>query len=490
MLLFQKPIEPTPSPDEKQISETVALMPFQRTSDPGDTISWAQYPFLVADANAITNAENLAPFFSKLEQLERGEIKRINIVHIGDSHIQADWWTGQIRLRMQERFGSRGRGLVFPYQLADTNSPTDIRSGSNQVWEYRKSTFQQKHIPLGVAGLSIQTSGTQVWLDLLIRQDTVINYAFDQVTLFGTAGPDCLNWEVGQFAQEKEVAMAPPPRIYHTVRNGDTLYGIALRYRTKVSRLQQWNNLRGTMIKPGQKLVVGNGSALPSNYNTQTFDVQQNIDWELDSTGSRQTTVLLDSLTHRLLLRGGRTDGKTGKTRIYGICLENSRQSGILYHAIGVNGVTFYHYNEAPDFWQQLPSLQPDLVIVSLGTNETASGSFQPAAFAAEVDRFTAQLHNSIPEVPVVLTTPSDALRRARYENPAIQQARTVILEQAAANNLATWDLYTLMGGAGAIRAWKAQQLAARDYLHFTKAGYVLQGDLLFKALMEAYEKR
>ena len=61
-------------------------------------------------------------------------------MHIGDSHIQADWWTGYLRIRLQELFGSAGRGLVFPYQLAGTNSPTDIRSGSNQIWENRRST--------------------------------------------------------------------------------------------------------------------------------------------------------------------------------------------------------------------------------------------------------------------------------------------------------------------------------------------------------------
>ncbi|HPR58210.1 MAG TPA: LysM peptidoglycan-binding domain-containing protein [Bacteroidales bacterium] len=42
----------------------------------------------------------------------------------------------------------------------------------------------------------------------------------------------------------------------HIVKKGETLGGIAHRYNTSVSRIQSWNNLRTTMIHPGQKLVV------------------------------------------------------------------------------------------------------------------------------------------------------------------------------------------------------------------------------------------
>lgn len=453
-----------------------------------DTVTLDDYPFLHTEADTLINAGRLAPFFRKLSQLERGERRRINIVHIGDSHIQADWLTGYVRTRLQERFGSAGRGLVFPYTLAETNSPTDIRSGSNQSWEYRRSTFQQKHIPIGIAGMSIQTSGRQVWLDLLIRNDTLVNYAFDQVKLFGTSGPDALSWSIGQFKPGASVAVAPPPKVYHTVRSGDTLYDLARRYGTRVSRLQQWNRLRGSMIRPGQKLVVGNGRSTAGNYDPQLFQSQHLLEWERGVPQAQQAMVQLDSLTHRLLLRGYRTDGKTGQSRLYGMSLENSRQQGMLYHAIGVNGVTFYHYNVAGEFWQQLPDLEPDLIIVSLGTNEAAHSSFQASGFAEQVQAFAAHLEALPTATPVLFTTPPDALKRRRYNNPSIQIARSIITETAAAQDFALWDLFNVMGGAGAIKQWRAKQLAGRDFLHFNRTGYSLQGELLFRAIIQAYE--
>lgn len=44
--------------------------------------------------------------------------------------------------------------------------------------------------------------------------------------------------------------------IYHTVRKGQTLSGIAARYGVSLSRIRQWNNLRGSVIRPGQRLKI------------------------------------------------------------------------------------------------------------------------------------------------------------------------------------------------------------------------------------------
>lgn len=50
--------------------------------------------------------------------------------------------------------------------------------------------------------------------------------------------------------------VANTDRITYTIRRGDTLGGIAARYRVKVSDLKRWNNLRSDMIREGRKLVI------------------------------------------------------------------------------------------------------------------------------------------------------------------------------------------------------------------------------------------
>lgn len=45
-------------------------------------------------------------------------------------------------------------------------------------------------------------------------------------------------------------------RIVHRVRRGETLSTIARRYRVSIPALKEWNGIRGTMIRAGQRLVI------------------------------------------------------------------------------------------------------------------------------------------------------------------------------------------------------------------------------------------
>ena len=45
-------------------------------------------------------------------------------------------------------------------------------------------------------------------------------------------------------------------KIFHTVRYGDTLSGIAQKYYTSVRKIKKWNGLRGDFIRSGQKLII------------------------------------------------------------------------------------------------------------------------------------------------------------------------------------------------------------------------------------------
>lgn len=51
--------------------------------------------------------------------------KQIDIVHIGDSHIQAEMVTSRLRELLQSRYGNAGRGLISAFKLAGTNQPVD-----------------------------------------------------------------------------------------------------------------------------------------------------------------------------------------------------------------------------------------------------------------------------------------------------------------------------------------------------------------------------
>ncbi len=77
---------------------------------------------------------------------------------------------------------------------------------------------------------------------------------------------------------------AEPPKgytkIYYTVKPGDNLGFIAEWYNIRVSNLKYWNNIRGSLIKSGQKLVVFVPESKKSKYekiNDLTFEEKQKM---------------------------------------------------------------------------------------------------------------------------------------------------------------------------------------------------------------------
>ena len=62
---------------------------------------------------------------------------------------------------------------------------------------------------------------------------------------------------VGNSLQKVSASVrAEPSAVSYRVRKGDSLYTIARRFRVSVANLKRWNELRGSYLQPGQKLVL------------------------------------------------------------------------------------------------------------------------------------------------------------------------------------------------------------------------------------------
>lgn len=96
----------------------------------------------------------LGTFFRALGNSDRRKAK---VLHIGDSHVQADFFTGEIRDKMQEVLGRGGRGLVFPYASAGTHGTRDYRTYSYGLWKYAKNIHSTPEFTLGLTGATIYT---------------------------------------------------------------------------------------------------------------------------------------------------------------------------------------------------------------------------------------------------------------------------------------------------------------------------------------------
>jgi lysophospholipase L1-like esterase len=206
---------------------------------------------------------------------------------------------------------------------------------------------------------------------------------------------------------------------------------------------------------------------------------------------SNATTVELPVVAREVVVRTLKTNKSQRLVQLSGISLE-SDDPGVTYHSWGINGATADTFNRSPFLPRMLEITRPDLVIVSLGTNDAIGKGFKEEIFAVNLLTLVAAIRTSCPSTAVLVSTPSDSFfRRTRRAKPVINPnvgvVRSAMLRLGPSVRISTWDLFSVMGSAGSIRLWQKSALAGADLIHFTKEGYQLQGRLLFEALMAGY---
>lgn len=180
-----------------------------------------------------------------------------------------------------------------------------------------------------------------------------------------------------------------------------------------------------------------------------------------------------------------KTESQQKTWTLDGVSLENEL-SGVVYHTIGVNGAKFMDFARAKYFARQLADLEPDMVILSFGTNES-QGSTDAGYLRKTMDLLCSQIQSSSPATRILLTTPADSYLRGRGVNPHMATTSKVIRDYAQEKGYALWDLYEFTGGENSSLKWKSHHLMTSDSVHYTKYGYALQGKLLYQSLIKGY---
>lgn len=192
----------------------------------------------------------------------------------------------------------------------------------------------------------------------------------------------------------------------------------------------------------------------------------------------------------------------------YGASLERS-SGGVLVHTIGYNGATYYTYSKG-SFASSVAILRPRLIILSLGTNESVSRSFNRNSFGAEVARMVQSLRASNPDCAIVLTSPLANYQRIRTAHKSRRgkrrRRRTVyrttyranancqlvadeLQQQARGLGCGYIDLFAHFGGAAGAGRLLSDGILSGDRVHLTSAGYNKVGEAIATALQANYEQ-
>jgi lysophospholipase L1-like esterase len=148
-----------------------------------------KYSFIAYEKNAIILAEDdsrFGNFYQKFDSLVAYGKGKIQIVHMGGSHIQADIYTHVIRKRMQELSPDMngGRGMIFPVKMTNSNNPRNFGVNYTGRWDYCRSIDPNLPCPIGITGMAVKTTDSKASITLIPNRDSNIYYTYNQVRIF------------------------------------------------------------------------------------------------------------------------------------------------------------------------------------------------------------------------------------------------------------------------------------------------------------------
>lgn len=157
-------------------------------------VSAQVFPFVRRDRNVLEypggRSAEYELFKRKLDTLLVYGSGDVKVLHIGGSHVQGGAMTDRLRQRfLSLRYGiDGGRGLVFPFSAAQTNTPVSYVSSWQGRWE-GVTCLKPGAEPLGVSGITVtaQDTSARAVIDLLPKERRILqpHYSFKSVDVLG-----------------------------------------------------------------------------------------------------------------------------------------------------------------------------------------------------------------------------------------------------------------------------------------------------------------
>ena len=336
---------------------------------------------------------------------------KMSVVHLGDSHLQSDYFPGQVRKNLHAIHGDGGRGLIFPYSTANTYSSNEYKSEHTGEWEYAKSLRLPPKIPLGVIGMSSRTVKPNSSFTLTF--DDPVPDTYDRLRVY------CKK-EHSSFDLEMDFGDGKPVLVTIDSSSADTLpyYEIALPKMDKI--------LTGKVVKKN--------------------DFEEEFEF-------------------------------------YGMTMECSADKGAVLHNCGVGGAMYRSVLYEDLFQEQLPTLDPDVVIIDFGTNDYLYDDSIKTDLDTQIVQTIQRIRAVTPDVSIILTSTQDMYWKG--ENLLHGEDFSKLIHSIAKRyDCGLFDWYWISGGRTTMSRWQEKSYANPDGIHLSPKGYRLKGDLLTDAMI------
>lgn len=520
---------------------------------PGNySLDLSKYTFIDTTANTIQFPKGNASFetfFKKLDTLIFENRGQVRILHIGGSHLQADVISSRIREHLIKEYpgASAGRGFIFPFSAARTNTPASYASAYQGIWDKSKNVQKEVTKPLGLLGIAVSTSDPRAEFTLLLdKYNSEPMWGETKFRLFGYSDNNDIvpvlrvdSTDIqGKFDAKSQSYVFTSPRPIDTIqfqfRWLDSLKQATVAQFITDSLIQdsimraQMDSTRLDSAKKAAdstKAVIPQNVALPLDSMFQgecdvldtaclAKEEQKDAKSAVADKGPRKCSDAIkkpapnyaegeldetnDADEHCISEAEVVPDSvkKNARPRftLTGILTETDNP-GITYTNVGINGARVRDYFEdiCPLFEQEMAFYKPDLVILAIGINDANVQKFNDKRFREDYDKLLERIKRVSPNTAIIFETNNDSFRKIKkkrfVQHPNGEVARKSFFMLAEKYSAGVWDKFSIMGGLGSMAKWEKADLAKPDRVHFKLTGYHLLGDLFYKAIIKSYQE-
>lgn len=393
----------------------------------------------------------LASFFKSLVATKE---KLIRVLHFGDSQLEGDRITSQLRNALQKKYGGCGCGFV------PVSDASDVSRGSVVI---EKSDNWNKQL----------IYGTKYNKKLPKRYSVLGNYFYLNDTLpvpIAISEADSLI---------KDSLLVINQRI-------DSLYEAS----PLTSAYVKYKKSHGTYAKNKKfetlKFWVGHSRYPFSVKVSKGEDTIQQFDIA-NSNGMIGKKINYDGAFTDV---GFHVKSK-GNPTIYGASFDCN--TGIAVDNIGLRGAAGLEIMRlgSSNLRQQIRSKNVKFIIFQFGINSAPGEATDSNYFYNIYNKPLRYLKQVAPDVSILVVGISDMSKSVNGKMVSLDNIEIIRNAQRKAafnNGCGFFDLYDAMGGKNSMPAWVEKKMAGHEYTHFTSKGARIVANMLHRALMLEYE--
>lgn len=396
----------------------------------------------------------LEPFLLKLADQQQNRHGNLRIADFGDSIVEADLITSQLRHKLQESYGGSGVGMVPITSMVNQYRETIVHSFSRN-WE--TLSFMKRgteNIPLGIIG-----------------------YSFIPRTYY---------------YEESVIETKSKPEIRDSL--GNVVSGAKQAQKSKQTRRfshsgPAWVEYGG-IDKPGGapdfkriRLFYSHASA-----SSQLRVAYDGGDFSTRQLESGEQVRVLDLSPASPVTKIRLEFSPTDPIHVYGVSFDDS--TGVYVDNFSVRGFSGMYFSglSRENLAAFNSHLDYDLVVLQYGGNVSSPTTTDYSYFTKGLKTSIDLLREALGNVPILIVSAPDHSIKVNGQFQTAPDIPILVNAQgefARETGAAFWNLFEAMGGLNSMPGYVNAQppLAWKDYLHFTKDGANHVGEMVFKVI-------